>query len=238
MLRRLSEFAISLFFPSVCETCGSAVPSSPTSGVCARCASEIKLTQAPFCVSCGRTLLTDGQKCGECADETFHHDRAFACALYEGKMKELLQAYKFKRRKHLKNTFAKIMMEFAESHLTEKNYDCVLAVPLDQKKHGERGFNQSELLSKTLARNLKLEHTSGSLVREKSNRMQSLLTKPERKKNVAGCFKTKGTDYFQKKNVLLVDDIFTTGQTASECAKVLKKAGAHSVTVLALARGI
>ncbi len=100
----------------------------------------------------------------------------------------------------------------------------------------ERGFNQSALLAGALSEKLRLKNLSACLRRTGSSRPQHFLDKSAREKNVRGRFAVR-TPAVGGKKVLLVDDILTTGQTASECARVLKEAGARSITVLAVARG-
>jgi len=168
----------------------------------------------------------------------FHFDRAYACAPYEGQIKELLHAYKFGGRKYLANFFIKLMARFVENHLNKADYDAILPVPVDAEKKRERGFNQSGLISSALARRLALPHLSGRLKRVQSSSPQSLLPKEDRRSNIAGCFSVKDAAAIKGKRLLLVDDILTTGYTASEAARVLKEAGANSVTVFACARGI
>jgi ComF family protein len=168
----------------------------------------------------------------------FHFDRAYACAPYEGKMKELLHAYKFGGRKYLANFFIKLMARFVENYLNKTDYEAILPVPVDAEKKRERGFNQSGLISAALARRLALSHLSGNLRRSRSSSPQSLLPREDRRSNIAGCFSVKDATAIKGKQLLLVDDILTTGYTASEAAHALKRAGARSVTVLACARGI
>ena len=130
------------------------------------------------------------------------------------------------------------MVDFIAVHLDSKEFDAITAVPLDPDKKMERGFNQSELLSKPLAKQLGLPDLSKDLTRVASSRPQFVLKKTDRERNVRGCFSVKNPSLFFSKRVLLIDDILTTGQTVSECARVLKDAGTQSVTVLALARGL
>ncbi len=237
MLTHLSESLLSLVFPVACETCQAPLPPLPALGVCERCRSEIKLLKAPHCVTCGRTVRNGSLRCGLCADEHFHYDRAFACTIYQGKVKELLHAYKFGRRKYLKNYFVSLMIQFFRAHLKESSFDAVAAVPLSAHTKNLRGFNQSELMASQIAGVLGLKDASGKLERKKSSSPQSLLTKPDRKINVQGRFVVKEPSAFKGKRLLLVDDVLTTGQTASECARTLKNAGCAGVTVLACARG-
>ena len=153
-------------------------------------------------------------------------------------MKELLHAYKFGGRKYLAHFFVKLMSRFAENHINKADYGAIVPVPVDAAKMRERGFNQSALISAALARRLGLPHLSGLLRRVTSSSPQSLLPKEDRRSNVAGCFSVKEAARIQNKRLLLIDDILTTGYTASEAARVLKEAGARSVTILASARGL
>ena len=231
------ERVSSLFFPPECETCGSIVSPDSASGVCASCVLEIKFLEPPFCETCGRNTRQNGPQCVECLDKSFYFDRAFSCALYEGKMKALIHAYKFEGRKILRNFFSEALLRFIDRHLKIFTWNAVAAVPLDSEKKRSRGFNQSEFLSHSAAAALKVEDLSQGIRRKKSAHPQSLLGKNERRLNVKDCFFASPGCNFSSKRILLIDDILTTGQTASECARSLKIAGASSVIVLTLARG-
>jgi ComF family protein len=238
MFQVVLEVASSLVFPLECEICKAVLPPLPAVGVCAKCESEIRLIAPPHCLTCGRTLKGNSARCAECLERVFHFDRAYACTPYEGHMKELLHVYKFGGRKYLANFFIRLMTRFFEEHLDRAEYDAVLPVPVDAERSRERGFNQSALVSAALAKRLGLPHEPALLKRSKSASPQSLLPKEERKSNVVGRFSAGDTTTVRGKRVLLIDDILTTGCTASESARVLKEAGARSVTVLACARGI
>jgi ComF family protein len=116
-----------------------------------------------------------------------------------------------------------------------KGFDVVIPVPLHKQRLKERGFNQSLLLAREVARVFGLEVDYRSLKRIRPTRPQVDLKPDERKKNVKGAFDVKSPERVRGRRVLLVDDVFTTGATVSECARVLKKAGAE-VYVLTLAR--
>ena len=116
--------------------------------------------------------------------------------------------------------------------------DIILPVPMGRDRRLDRGFNQSELISLEISKIFGIPHASGNLIQSRSGEVQSQLAKPERKLNVQGAFLVRNADEFSAKRLLLIDDILTTGYTASECAKTLKRSGAAQVTVLALARGV
>ncbi|PIU40496.1 MAG: hypothetical protein COT00_01395 [Candidatus Omnitrophica bacterium CG07_land_8_20_14_0_80_50_8] len=177
-------------------------------------------------------------KCAECQTESFAFDRAFACAVYEGTMRQLIHAYKFQNRKYLKHYFIRMMLAFIHSHLAASDFDIILPVPMDRGRRSERGFNQSELISSAIAKYFKISHSVENLVRLQGGQIQSQLEKKQRKLNVKNAFLVRKADTFHSRRLLLIDDILTTGYTASECARCLKKSGAARVTVLALARGV
>jgi competence protein ComFC len=232
-LAPFKEPILSLLFPVQCATCGRSLRFDRPGHLCGDCVAKIRWIQPPACPFCGRPK----RGLCECGQKKAHHfDRVFACAFYEGLMKEALHTFKFNRRKSLENFFSEAMQTFAESHLKSLKFDAVLSVPLDLEKKRERGFNQSEALSKKIAESLRLSELSKTLGRKKSASPQALLAKNERRKNIEGCFFAK-KPLGEAKNLLLIDDIFTTGLTVSECAKTLKNMGAKDVTVLVAARG-
>jgi len=237
MLQAWLEIGAGLVFPPLCELCERPVLRNSSGGVCASCRESIRLIEAPFCPHCGRTVYPTAFLCGSCKEETFYFDRAYACAWYEGPVKELLHAYKFHGRRPLQNYFADLLKNFISANLDPGQFDGVLSVPLDARKKRDRGFNQSGLLSRRIALALNKNEWSSSLYRTQAETPQARLTKAERRKNVLGCFGVKEDGRLKGRRLLLIDDILTTGQTASECARVLKKAGAAAVTVLACARG-
>jgi len=114
--------------------------------------------------------------------------------------------------------------------------DLVVPIPLHRKKLRERGFNQAELIAKVVAKHLQVRLTKGNLKRTKATITQTSLDRKERRRNLREAFTVKNRDGFQAKNVLLVDDVYTTGTTIKEAAKVLKEAGVKEVYVFALAR--
>jgi ComF family protein len=223
-----------LVFPPACELCEGLCDDKTYEGICKNCKASIPTLKAPFCV-CGKSVAAEGLRCIDCHRETFHFDRAIACLPYEGKTKELILAYKYKGRKHLKHLFSSYM----NNRLSETilSFDTITAVPMDEKKMISRGFSPAKLLAREIARKTGKPLAVKSLKRLKSGPSQSWLNKRGRVENIRNSFQSADARHITGKRILLVDDILTTGQTASECARLLKSAGASSVTVLACARG-
>ncbi len=238
MLNTAFQAASCLLFPKICETCEELLPARDTRGVCGACANKILKITPPFCRLCGRTAPGEKSLCGQCRDTGFYFDRAYAAAYYEGKMQELLQAFKFSGRRSLKKYFSDELVGFISKYLDLSNIDALVSVPMDVKKENARGFNQAQLVTRLTAKKIKKEDLSPYLKRKKSSSTQSLLNKNQRRRNIEGSFFVSEPKIFSGKKILLIDDILTTGFTASECSKTLKAAGAISVTLLAAARGL
>ena len=240
MLKRLGASLLGLLLPPRCQACQADLHLSNMMGICASCEARIRWIASPHCQTCGRTLTytTEG-RCELCrsSGETFHFDRAYACAAYEGPLRDILRRYKFGRKKALERFIGSRLVDFATQHFKHSDFDAVMAVPLDPARQFARGFNQSLQLSRMISSAMKLKDISSLAARKKSASCQSLLPKRERKINIQNMFYLRNSDAFKKfKSILLVDDILTSGQTLSECARVLKEAGAYCVTVLAFAR--
>ncbi len=236
MLTSILRASSALLFPPACEICS--VPLGlQRQALCQSCESKIRVLQAPFCVSCGRNCLAENKTCGNCAGD-FYFDRVFAYAYYEGVMREILHHYKFNEKKYVAEYLSEKMISFFKAHLKVNDFDAVLAVPLDPFGHNKRGFNQSALLTRRISKALSLEDRSYVLRRKRPLSPQFLMNKSERKENVRGQFWIAAPESVRKARCLVVDDILTTGETLSECARVLKEAGAISVTGLTASRGL
>ena len=156
---------------------------------------------------------------------------------YEGIAKELIAQLKYHGRLSVAPFLGQILGETVLQRLGADPADAVVPVPLHPVRLRERTFNQAQLLAQQLANNLHLPCRPDLLIRRKPTRPQSDLSRQERQRNVAEAFSIQPDPLIRSMRLLLVDDVFTTGATASVCAKLLKEAGAASVTVVTLAHG-
>ena len=211
-----------------------------------------------FCVGCGREEKYVCDKCEVFLSEVPPSKEVFSIWEYEGLMEKLIEGIKFKGKYHIIDELVEKAFQKIELNLPP---DTVITyVPMWPKKERERGFNQAKLIARKLAENAALHSVlptrrfaprrtltppfraafSASskvlplLKKTKDNRSQVGLGPKERKENVRDVFKFQGS--FVPKNVLLVDDVYTTGATAKECVRVLKRAGVENVWVFTLAR--
>ncbi len=117
-----------------------------------------------------------------------------------------------------------------------KSYDTIIPVPISKKRRKERGYNQSELIAKEIAKNLGIEYNTDCLFKVKNIVEQSKLNKEERQKNIQGVYELHKQNRLQNKKILLIDDIYTTGSTVNECCKILKQASPKQIEVFTLAK--
>ncbi len=191
-----------------------------------------------FCVSCRTPFLNpfplDSEgRCGLCRSGLRGFDAAYCYGSYEGALRELIHLYKYGRVR----TLAKPLGDLLAAALPrEERFDAITAVPLHWRREWQRGFNQSELLARTMAARYGIPVVP-ALRRVRATKTQAGLSNTRRHQNVATAFECRrGAHALAAKRILLIDDVMTTGATAAACARALKRAGAAKVALLTVAR--
>ena len=241
MLYNFIKGIIDIIYPKVCIICkekltpGSAIDSV----ICMGCWKKIKRNLPPFCYSCGRHLekpnLTKNI-CPSCIRRKLYFDRAFSPCVYDGIIKELIHEFKYRGKDYLGITLARLLIEFIKEYDVPVDYlDFIIPIPLHKTRLREREFNQAQILSNYIAGEFNKTVLNDTLRRHRLTKTQTELEENERILNVKGSFSVSQREDIKDKNVLLVDDVLTTGATSSEAAYALKNAGANIVFVLTLA---
>jgi ComF family protein len=153
-------------------------------------------------------------------------------------LKEVIHQFKYRSHQSLAKPLAHLLLSVYRSNQENLSSDMMIPVPLHRSRERERGFNQALELSRKLSRFIRTPVVSGLLVRSRPTKVQAGLSRRERRLNLAGAFRLSRSGVVEDKRVLLVDDVFTTGATLNECAKILKRNGAQRVNVLTVARVI
>lgn len=163
----------------------------------------------------------------------------YSATAYDGVVRTALHRFKFQRRKKLADALGVLLVEYLSCtpELRMKEIDCIIPVPLHRRRQRQRGYNQVELLAQVIGKYHEVPVAS-VLERIKDTRPQFDLPRDTRLVNVKGAFKVCNPPAVYNKRVLLLDDIYTTGSTVSECSKALKIAGARRVEILTLARAV
>jgi ComF family protein len=208
--------------------------------VCPRCLDAPEPLAADYYCSCCRTPflnaspLDEEGRCELCRRGLRGFDAAYSFGAYENTLRELIHLFKYGRVRPLSGRLGELI---ASAIPRDQAFDVVVPVPLHWRRRIERGFNQSELLARAVARRYGLR-TVNAVRRKRSTAAQAGLSNTRRRSNVAGAFVVagKGKAAVEGRRVLLVDDVMTTGATLAACAAALKRAGARYVAVLTLAR--
>lgn len=220
LIRNGSESFWRLFFPPRCLTCETLLPPPMEIPLCRPCKERFS-PAGLFCPRCGR-LYAIPQSCG-CAVETFPLQGLFALSWYEGAWRRMLHRFKFEGGRSLGRPLGRWLGELVAVQ-TDWELDLVVPVPLHRRRLAERGYNQSFLLARFAARALHIP-LRPLLIKTKAALPQSGLSYRHRKENISGAFAFRGAP-LTGKNVLLVDDIYSTGATMQEAAGALREQGA------------
>ena len=175
-------------------------------------------------------------RCGPCRSQPPAFTYARSAAGYEDPLREALRAFKFAGRRALAAPLADLIIEMGPSCLPVAAPDLLVPVPLHPRRERERGFNQALLLARRLSRGWNVPVRADVLIRVAATRPQTDLTAAERRANVRHAFALRRPDLVTGRHVVIVDDILTTGSTASACALRLREAGAAVVGVITVAR--
>ena len=155
---------------------------------------------------------------------------------YQGIIKEKLIDFKFNEKSYVYKAFVNFMLKNKKFYDFLKSYDIIIPVPIHNNRKLKRGYNQSSLIAKELAYYLDILYKDNVLIKKINNKPQSTKNKNDRTQNVIGAYAVKNSEKIINKKILILDDIYTTGSTAGECAKVLKNAGAKWVDVVTIAK--
>ena len=208
---------------------------------CAEDFSKLHFLSKPSCAICDHPFefkIDNEMICAACAQNKPEFDRALAVLNYDENSRILITNFKYFDQMHLAKYFAELMNRKAAEILYE--VDFIAPVPLHKLRLIKRKYNQAAFLAKNIGKLSDKKVLLDLLIRTKNNPPQAELNQKQRRKNVAGIFKVKEKylPQIKDKNILLIDDVITTGSTVSACAKILKKKGAGQVFVLTLAKRI
>jgi ComF family protein len=242
-------------FPSDCRLCGAPLVNISRLPVCEDCLSAIRPIAGGLCSICGERLMSQfafaGEPspaescavlCGLCRRLEPPYVKATAYGSYDSGLRELIHLLKYNGVRPAANVLGRMLVEAIEDlqPLFAGDEVLVVPVPLHRRKLRQRGFNQSELIAlaalklKPAASRFRL--SAGLLERRRETKSQIGLSRHQRRENIRGAFVVAKPDEIDGREILLVDDVFTTGTTVSECARILRRAGAPKVYVATVAR--
>lgn len=258
-LALLGQGLMSALFPADCRICAAPLTTFSRLPVCSGCLDAMQPTRVPSCSICGErlfsaaalatssgssSLTTELPLCGPCRHEPPAFTRAVAYGSYDGPLRELIQLLKYSGIRPAASVLGGMLRHalFTLAANFGEVPPVALVVPLYSSKLRSRGFNQSELVARIALKQFRtaklerLELNTRVLARIRPTQSQTGLTRAQRRENVRGAFSVLRPDEVAGRDVLIIDDVLTTGTTANECARVLKQAGAERIFVATVAR--
>ena len=221
------------FFPCSCFICGNEFPEI-NQYICKNCAEKLNFISPPLCESCGGEIDNVLKICSKCLpEEKANWKNAISIFKMQGLSEQLIYRYKYRGATYL----ARIYSEFAYNALYKSSIDIdyIMAVPLHWFKYIIRGYNQSTLIAELISKKIGIPLLK-NIKRKTYTKSQTKLSGKQRRINIKNNFVVKKLDIIKNKNILLVDDVFTTGSTMRDVAQTLNEAGVKSVNILTIAR--
>jgi ComF family protein len=239
-MRDMWNALLDLVYPALCPACDARLERDATPPWCAGCAASLEPLSAPHCVVCGEPFDSAGPShiCRRCVASPPAFDEARAPLRYGGALADALLRYKHGGREALGGALARCFAAASLAIHFDRDADVVVPVPLHPTRLAQRGFDQAARLARAIARAKRLPLLLRGLRRIRATPPQTSLSGRARRQNVTGAFAAapRSSSALRDRRVLLVDDVLTTGATASACAHALRAAGAARVYVLTLAR--
>lgn len=246
-VRQIVNCGLDLIYPSAlyCICCGKIIDETRTYRLCNDCMDGMKWIGSRTCAKCGKPLagVNPTEVCFSCREHPHIFDKGYTCAEYGTHERAMMFALKYDGKSDIAVTIGEIMSDrmLAQFPAGEirSGYSIILPVPVHQSKRAKRGYNQAALIAGEFSRRTGLRYDDGILIRTRETHIMRSLGPDQRRENLRGAFgirKSRQKD-IEGQNVLLLDDIYTTGATIDEIARVLKEAGAGNVDFITFAAG-
>ncbi len=228
-------------FPPFCLVCGSRTPDENNLLVCNTCLRGITLIGRPSCIRCGKPFFTaegGDHVCGKCLHTRSNINAIKALGTYDGALRSVIHLIKYKKKFAAVAVLGRLLDEHALWHDYVAAHDVIVPVPLHKRRLRARGFNQAVLWANVIGKKFCLPVERNAVHRTRWTAPQVRLHGTERMNNVRNAFSVRKPLPLKNAAVLLVDDVYTTGATMNECARVMRKAGASRINGLVIARAL
>jgi len=235
VLKVVRDVILNAVFPKTCPVCDNIIRYDEK--ICRKCVTKIKYIEEPRCKKCSKQLKDEtAEYCLDCSRTHHLYRNGIAAFLYDDVVSKSIYKFKYHNRRTYAEYYGETIAKRYEAIIKSWHADVIIPVPIHEKKLIKRGYNQAGLIAKQLGINLGMKVDEKVLLRTVNTRPQKEMTKAERKKNLEKAFKIS-RNVVRYRKVILVDDIYTTGSTIDECARVLLGAGVQDVYFVSLSIG-
>lgn len=236
ILLGMGEFVLGLIYPERCVFCDRVVRQSDEF-VCTECSESMLIVREPYCMKCGKQIEDETQElCGDCARKKHYFDRGFTLCCYNDPVRESMYRLKYKNRQRYALYYGRKICNELGDKIRELNADVLIPIPLHEARYRKRGYNQAELLAREIGRIMEIPVRTDIIKRVKNTQAQKTQDAAERRVNIKNAFQISANDV-KLSTAILIDDIYTTGSTVDEAARILKSAGINRIYVLTVAAG-
>lgn len=237
--KNFKEIILCLLYPRTCVLCGVL----DINGYCDKCKRDIPIGAGYLCHKCSMPLF-DKEKdfCEACVEKKFFYHQGRSLWRHKGLAKQSIYGFKYHNRRIYGETYARLLVEKHKGKIVEWQPECIIGVPIHSSRKKSRGYNQADILAQNISKelskqlNIEVPFVKGFMKRNKTTGFQKKLNDIQRTSNIYSVFQMN-YPYDLPKRVLLVDDIYTTGATVNEVAKVLRKSGVKEVNFLVVSIG-
>lgn len=236
MFPQISKTIIDALYPRRCPICHEIV--TPAGGlICSFCLAKIHIIRNPVCKKCGKEVLnSEIEYCFDCNNNKRTFNYGLALTRYDDLIKQSITSIKYGNKREYLDFYSAAICQRFKKQIRNMKVELLVPVPIHKKRRRVRGFNQAEILAQGIGSTLNIPVVLDGLIRNKNTDPQKQLGSKERLKNLEKAFTVKKS-CFKGKQILLVDDIYTTGSTIEACSRVLKDSGAKNIYFIAICIG-
>lgn len=229
----LIEKCLGILYPQTCYFCGKISKEH----ICKECREKITYVEEPVCKKCGKPIRYEEKEyCGDCENAVFSYEQGKSVWLHTGVVRWSVYQFKYHNRRIYGKFYAQELSRLYGKWIKDKKIDVIIPIPLHRKRQRKRGYNQSEVIARHLGKLLNLPVNAKAVMRVRNTKAQKELSHKERTRNLKDAFRV--TKHWKGEgNVLLIDDIYTTGNTIDSVAKLLRQKGANKVWFLTISIG-
>ena len=227
------EKCLGVLYPQTCCFCGKISKEY----ICKDCIEKITYIEEPVCKKCGKPIrYEEAEYCGDCAKTVFSYEQGKSIWLHTDAVRWSVYQFKYHNRRIFGKFYAQELFRIYGKWIRENNINVIIPIPLHKKRQRNRGYNQSEIVARELGKLLRLPVNTKAVVRARNTKPQKELSHKERYHNLKEAFHV--TKHWKgERHVLLIDDIYTTGNTIDSMAKLLRQKGAEKVWFLTISIG-
>ena len=235
-LRNLMDTVVGIIYPPRCPGCDEII--MPGEDLCGTCKGSIHTVQEPVCKRCGKPMQDErGEYCTDCTKKKHVYQQGKAVFVYRGAIRQSMYRFKYSNKREYAAYYAKVAASLHGDWIKRNNIEVLVPIPMYMGKQRRRGYNQAEVFARALGKELGIPVDTGIVKRVRDTIPQKELSDKERRHNLKNAFQLT-PNIVEYKQIMLIDDIYTTGSTMDAVAEVLLSGGAKNIYYICISIGV